>query len=130
MTKENAKQGVLSARQKRAIPRLVACGTQKAGLKDAGLCRNTLHRWMKDPAFQEELDRQRNAVLAEALNVLKANTRRAAETLVGLLDSSNEFLKRLTANDVLAHVQKARELETIEDRIAVIEQALNLGGGE
>ena len=69
-------------------------------------------------------------MLKEALDVLKVNTRKAAETLVGLLDSSNEFLQRLTANDVLAHVQKNRELETIEERIEAIENALGLGGGE
>ena len=130
MTGSDKKQGVLTARQKRAIPHLVMCGTQKAGLKDADLCRTTLHRWMKIPAFVEELEKQRNEVLKEALDVLKVNTRKAAETLVGLLDSSNEFLQRLTANDVLAHVQKNRELETIEERIEAIENALGLGGGE
>lgn len=53
------------------------------------------------------------------LRVLLAGNSRS--TLMGLLDSRDERLKRLTTNDVVNHFLRHKELHELETRIEAIE---------
>jgi hypothetical protein len=55
---------------------------------------------------------------------LSLSGRKAITTLVGLLDSKDERIKRLTANDIGNHFLKRRELVDLEERIGRIEERL------
>ena len=48
----------------------------------------------------------------------------ATESLVALLGTDNEHLRRHVANDVIRIGLRIRELETIEDRLTRLEQAV------
>ena len=112
----------LTERQKKAIPYLVASPTYEEGRKKAKVSKNALYEWLKNPAFKEVLQKQRDTVITEALEALKGNMTKAAEVLVGLLNTESDTLKRHVANDIISHVLKARELMEIEERLASVEK--------
>jgi hypothetical protein len=88
----------------------------------AGVNRATVYRWMKRPAFHEELTRQRNQLFATALAAVKIHAGRAVTQLAGMLDASDERVRRLVCNDILAHGLKVHNLQDIEERITVLER--------
>ncbi len=123
MTKSDKKQE-LSQRQQKAIPFLVQSSTVEGGCKEARISRETYYKWLSDPLFKDELKRQRDQVIEDALNVMKANTTKAVNALVGLLNTKNDNLKRWVANDILDHVLKAREIEDLEERVTTLEKLI------
>ena len=135
-TKRNEKQhksgkphsDPLSDRQRKAIPFITAARTYTEGCKRARLDRKTFYAWLRNPTFRAELDRQRDEVAAEAFGMLSQNLTRAVETLSALLDSKDERLVRLTANDVIGHYLKHKELAELESRIEGIEQRMRRDG--
>ncbi len=94
------------------------------GCKGARISRETYYQWLSNPAFKEALGRQKDRVVEEALDIMKANMTKAVNALVGLLKTKNQFLKRSVANDILGHVLKSKELEDIERRIEALERAV------
>lgn len=124
MTDTDTNKGLLKERQVKAIPHLVASTSYEKGCKAAGISRNTLYEWLKDPVFKAELKSQRDQVIESALDVLKGHISGAVEALVSLLSTKNEYLKRTVANDIIEHVLKGRELEDLEQRIANLEKIL------
>ena len=115
----------LTPRQLKAIPFIVSSPTYTEGMQKAKVNRSTFYKWLKEPEFKAELDRQRNEVAAEAFGVLSQSLTKAIETLVGLLDHKDDRLKRLTAKDIIEHFLKHKELRELEERIDAIEQRLN-----
>ena len=108
--------------QQKAIPYLLSCKSYAQAAKEIGISENQIYDWLRDPEFKSELEKQRNQVTEEAINILKMNTTKAAEALGELLDSSNEAIKRGAANDVLNHVVKFREMQEFENRINRLEE--------
>jgi hypothetical protein len=92
--------------------------------KAAGVSRATAFRWMRQAAFREELTRQRDEVLGEALATVKTHASRAAATLVGLLSATDDRLRRQVCNDILDRAIKVRELEDLERRLVALEKAM------
>jgi hypothetical protein len=56
--------------------------------------------------------------------MLTQSLTKATETLTGLLDHNDNRLKRLTANDIISHFLKHKELKDLEERIERIEKQL------
>jgi hypothetical protein len=56
--------------------------------------------------------------------ILTQSLTKAIETLTGLLDHNDDRLKRLTANDIISHFLKHKELRDLEERIERIEKQL------
>lgn len=90
--------------------------------KTLGVSRATAYRWASVPAFQTELMRLRDAVLVDAMTVVKTQSRRAVDKLAQLLDTPDEHLSRLVCNDVLNKALKAYEMECICRRLTVLER--------
>lgn len=119
----------LTPLQKRVIPLLLSEYRQSDALKQAGIIRVTLNRWMKQEAFRDELKRRRNEIVEQAFDRLKVTMTKAANVLAGLLDSENEVLRRLSANDIMSHVLRARELEDIAERLEALEKVVETTRG-
>ena len=119
-TKDNA----LTVKQMKAITLLLTRSTREEVIKEVKISSETLYRWMRDPDFREELARQQNEVINEAISLLKANMTKAANTLVSLLDEKGGELRRRAANDLIGHVLKARELEELEERLEQVERVV------
>jgi len=114
--------GKFHARQKLLLAALVQNPNVVEAAQAAGVAHSTAHRWLQEPFFQEELARQREAVLTEALEGVKTLASRAAGELGRLLETKDERLRRQVCNDILQHTLKVRELEDLERRIAALEK--------
>ena len=114
----------LNPRQMALLAALVRDPDIQSACKIAGVTRVTAYRWSREPAFAAALDRQRNAVLTEALAAVKTHATRAVTELAALLTAKDHRLRRLVCNDILAHALRVRELEDIERRLAVLEKAM------
>ena len=111
----------LTKRQSQVLPYLLSCPTYEEAARQAHVSVKQIYCWLKTSAFKTELDRKRNEIIEEAVNKLKYNTTRAADTLVSLLSNSNPTIQRGVANDLLNHVAKFIELHEIEERIQLLE---------
>jgi phage terminase small subunit len=114
----------LSRRQLRAIPFLVGTATYTQGCEKAKINKTTLYKWLKNPEFKAELDRQRSEIVEAAFGMIAQNVEKAISELSGLLDTTDDRVKRLTANDIIGHFLKHKELKELEERIQQIEQQL------
>jgi hypothetical protein len=114
----------LSRRQLKAIPFLIGSPTYTQGCEKAKINKTTLYKWLKNPEFRTELDRQRGEIVEAAFGMIAQNIEKAVSTLVGLLDTGDDRVKRLTANDIVNHFLKRRELVDLEERIERIEERL------
>lgn len=114
----------LTDRQLKAIPFIVSSPTYTEGMQKAKVNRSTFYKWLKEPEFKAELERQRDQVAAEAFGILSQGLTRAVETLVGLLDNEDDRLKRLTAKDVIDFIIRHKENEDLDKRLTEVEKRL------
>ena len=121
---KSKKKTKLTARQLKAIPHIVGSPTYTEGCKKAKINKTTLYKWLKEPEFKAELDRQRDEIAAEAFGVLSQGLTKAAETLVGLLDNKDDRLKRLAAKDVIDFIIRHKENEDLDERLREVEKLL------
>ena len=89
----NSSPGNLSKRQLNAITTILSCRTISEGVSRAGISRGTFYKWMQDPMFRGELDKQRKEVIALALQDIKASAGDAVKVLRGLLKAKNESIR-------------------------------------
>jgi len=68
--------------------------------------------------------KQRNEIVEAAFGMIAQNIEKAVSMLVGLLDTTYDWVKRLTANDIIGHFLKHKELKDLELRIQRIEERL------
>lgn len=125
MDEKTEQNNGLTARQQQLLVALVKNPDLQAAAKAAGVGRTTVYRWLEDPRFSGELARLRNEAMKEALESVKSLTTRAAQELIGLLDTQDERLRRLLCNDILTHAIKVREIEEIERRLRLLERQLD-----
>ena len=114
----------LTPRQIKLICILAENPNIKSAAEQAGVGRTTAHRWLKEPAFQEMLARQRHSILKDAMNSVQSHATRAVQELVKLMDSSNEWLRRQTCKDILNYSLKIRTVEDVEKRLCTLEQTM------
>jgi transposase len=93
-----------TARQVKAIAFVVSSSTYSEAIEKAGVSRKTFYEWLKEPQFKAEIDRQRSEIIAEAFSKLSQSLTKAVETLVGLLNQTDDRVKRLVREDVTGHV--------------------------
>jgi hypothetical protein len=116
----------LSSRQLKVIALLLSAKRQEDALEAARITRQTLSRWTKNQTFRDELRRRRDLLIDEAFDKLRGKMTEAADVIVKLLASDNEWLKRLAANDIITHVLKVKEMQEMEERLASIERILKI----
>jgi hypothetical protein len=116
-------QADLSPGQQKLLTALVGDSNIQAASKAAGVARSTAYLWLSEPAFKDELARQRDAVLSLALDSVKTHATRAVTELARLLDAQDDRLRRLICNDILGRALKIRELDDLERRIVALEKA-------
>ena len=117
-------EGKLTDKQLKAIPHIVGSPTYTKGCKKAGINKTTFYKWLKEPEFKAELDRQRGEIAAEAFGVLSQSLTQAVEALVGLLDNKDDRLKRLAAKDVIDFIIRHKENEDLDKRLKEVEKLL------
>ncbi len=123
-----AEETKLTTKQIKAIPKLLAAKTYEDGCKSARISKTTFYKWLQDEGFAAEFDQQRSKIAEAAFGMIAQNIGKAASSLVGLLDTSDDRVRRLTANDVIGRFLKHKELKDLEERIQRIEGRLETGG--
>ena len=114
----------LSIRQQKAITFLISSATQEEACRRAQVSRETVNTWRKDPLFLEELEKQRQAVYAESMGILKQTGSQAVITLQKLLSSENEGVRLKACVACILLGLKVRKTEQLEGRIRQLESLL------
>lgn len=114
----------LTPRQIAALPLLVQGKSIEEGCKLAGISKRSYYEWIRNEDFATALAEMQDDMLRQALEVLKAHTKDAADTLTKLLKTKNEPLKRLVCNDILDRVIKHNEQQEIVERLEKLERII------
>jgi hypothetical protein len=122
----------LRANQRRAIEVLLKSGSVSKAAEAAHVSRNTLHRWMREPAFAAALAAAEADALANLSRRLVDLGDKATDTLEEAMayDPKAPGARVAAANSVLANLLKVRELAMLENRVAALEQAILDRGGK
>jgi hypothetical protein len=122
MTK-NVTPPALTPKQRKAIEALLITGDVSAAAKEAGISRESLYRWMKQPPFMTAVREAEARALDELSRLLVRLGRSAATTLAkAMSDAEVPVSTRVRAADVvLARLLQLRELATLESRVKDLE---------
>ena len=118
----------LTDRQRSVIPHLLASASIEEGCKRARVGKATLYDWLKQEAFRGELGRRRKEIVELAIETLKANVTKAAQTLVKHLDSEKENISIRAAERIIEFAQRAMEEEDLQQRIQTLEETIKERG--
>ncbi len=112
----------LNQRQLRTVPLFIQADSIEDAARQAGISKNTLHRWLNQEEFQKAISEARRRLLDKALHRLSNICLKAVNTLGRLLTAESEAVARAAANDILGHALKQREILDIEERLKVLEK--------
>jgi len=121
-------EGKLTTKQAKVIPILLSAKSYEQGCKKAKISKTTFYAWMQDEGFAAEFEKQRSEIVEAAFGMIAQNIEKAVSTLVGLLDTVDDRVKRLTANDIISHYLKHKEIKELDERIQRIEDHKVNGG--
>ena len=96
----------LSERQVIAIPHLVSAKSVSETADLIGVNRKTVYRWMDDPTFREEYDRQRDAVANFARSSMRALMLKALSIQAERLDSDDPKERARAAKEIIDYDTK------------------------
>ena len=119
----------LTARQRRTIPLVLAAKNIGDGCRAAKIAPVTWYAWLKNEGFKAVVDEQREAVISEALDRLKAAVNEAVEGLTGLMSVEEKSIRLRACERVLDYFLKTKEIEEIEQRLTELEKAIGGKGG-
>ncbi len=98
-------------------------------LKNVGLAvgcsETTLFRWLKLPAFQDELRQLKRIVIERSLGKLQVLNDKAIQTLNDLMDCPNYPTRCRAASIVLTKNHESIDFFEYESRLKAIEQRFN-----
>ena len=123
---QNGTENQLTTRQTQAIAALLANRTVGEAAKAADVGERTLHRWLADATFRAALHEAESQAIAGAARRLVKLTESALDVVEAVLvDRDIHPATRLKAVDtVLANLLRLRDLASIEERLAKLEENL------
>ena len=121
----------LGPKQRKAVEALLTTGDARSAAQAAGVSRDTLYRWLKQPAFLAAVREAEARALDELSRVLVRLGSTAAATLErAMAEPSAPWATRVRAADAsLGRLLQLRELATLEARVAALEEAAGLADG-
>lgn len=118
----------LTGKQVQAITALLQGHTIEQAAEQAGVARQTVHTWLRDPTFAQVYADARRALVTQALDVLASAARDAAATMVDLMrdPATPPAIRHRVAEALLDRVQvgadrevdRTRPRQTIGDLLA------------
>jgi hypothetical protein len=121
----------LNAKHLRAIDALLREPTVVAAARVSGIGETTMFRWLKDPLFDATYKQLRARLLEGTLTALQSASVEAVSCLLEVIrDQAAQPSARVTAaKTVLEFSVKAREILEVEERLAYLENCLDLKNG-
>lgn len=117
---------ILSTQQRRAIEALLTRATVSAAAEAAGVGRNTIYRWRKQPAFIAALRAAERDATAELSRSLQQLSRSAVTVLQDAMKRDQHISHRLRATEiVLNKFLSVREAHDFEEQFAELRDRLN-----
>ena len=125
---ETEKPG-FTARQKRALPILASASSiaEAARLSDVG--RRTLHRWLDDPDFRDELAKLHKEAADLARGLLQGVMLQAVLALADSLQDPNPEIRLRAIRTALNYSVKVNDIESLRQELQALEDSLNLSEG-
>ena len=121
----------LTPKQQRAIEALLKNPTTRAAAQAAGVSETTIFRWLADPAFSKAHREARGRILESTLLALQSASSDAVQTLRAVMNDHDALpaARVSAARSVLEFALKARTELEIEERLAALEQRLEIQKG-
>ena len=120
---QNSSESVkLTARQRRAMPLVLSARNIEEGCRAAGITTQTWYTWLRGEGFKDEVSWQRETIISEALDRLKAAVNEAVEGLTALMRVKEKNIRLRACERVLDSFLKTKELDEIETRLSTIER--------
>jgi hypothetical protein len=121
----NMKNDELSFKQMKSCYLIVSgLSLKNVGLA-VGCSETTLFRWLKLPAFQDELRQLKRIVIERSLGKLQVLNDKAIQTLNDLMDCPNYPTRCRAASIVLTKNHESIDFFEYESRLKAIEQRFN-----
>jgi hypothetical protein len=114
----------LTWKQRASLKDFTTAPTLTEACSRVGISRQTAYIWLKSEAFQRALEEARNNISREVFDTFKRNSLMAAETIVELAKSKNEWVRLQASQSILAYLGKAKESEELETRLSTIERVI------
>ena len=115
-----------TARQKRTLPILASASSisEAARLSDVG--RRTLHRWLDDPNFRNELAGLHKEAADLARSQLQGVMLQAVLALADSLQDPNPEIRLRAIRTALDYSAKFNDIETLRQELRALEDSLHL----
>lgn len=121
----------LTPKQRKAVEALLTTGEASAAAKEVGVSKDSLYRWMKQPAFIDAVRDAESRAIDDLTRLLVRLGRTAAATLAKtMIDPVAPYPTRVRAVDAsLSRLLQLRELATLETRVRALEASAGLDEG-
>ena len=119
------KKSPLSRRQEHALPAIAAASTNAQATRDSGIGKTTLHRWLQDETFRQELTRERQETAALARQELQGLMLRSIAVIADALDAPEMSLRLRAARYTLSLGYQIHEAEKLRSDIQEIRELLS-----
>lgn len=115
----------LTPRQHKAIAALMTAPTIGQAAETAQVSRAQISRWLAQPEFQAELERERRAMMKAATDALRVAASEAVSALRRVLADPDTTAAVVVqaAGQILAHAYKAAEQADVVARLDALEEA-------
>ena len=122
----------LTPKQRKVVEALLTTGEVATAAQSAGVSRDTLYRWLKQPVFAQAVRQAEAQALDDLSRLLVRLGRTAVATLAkAMRDPATPASSRVRAADAaLGRLLQLRELATLEARLTALEEAAGLGEGQ
>lgn len=114
----------LTNKQLKTINAILESRTIGEAAKKIGISRALFYEWMKNPEFKTELKRKQDEIIEIGLIGLRASVSEAVEVMRSLLKTENEGIRFRSAESILNHYNRHKELAEIEERLSRIEKVI------
>ncbi len=121
----------LTPKQRRAVEALLTVGEVQAAALAAGVSKDSIYRWLRQPLFLEAVRAAEAQALDDLSRILVRLGRTAAGTLAKAMgDPTVPWATKVRSADaVLGRLLQLRELATLEARVAELERAAGIAEG-
>lgn len=121
---------MMNAKQAKLLQEMLEQPTITAAANAAGISRNTAMKYLKEPEFQEELNKARSECLKETVTFLQGNLKHCSNRLMKIIkDPETSPQVAINAiNSVFSNCRGLTETYEIIERMEKIEEALADGG--
>ena len=121
-----AKNTALSPRQQSALPILAAAPSIAEAARLSRVGRRTLHRWLQDPEFRDQLSQLQRECAELAKGCLQGLTLQAVVHLGELLESPKPDIRLRAIRAILAYSAKFGDIRELQNQVEALEASLPL----